>query len=405
MPILPFFPRKKLSFTPKQISGLALWLKADAGVLEAASDPAEDGDNVWRWEDQSGNGNHANQTTVADQPRYVENVLNDLPAIEFIEGGTEWLEIAHSAEINHASTGDVGRAKTWFFVVDGFNGQGSSDTLWGGSDVTEVAIGWYGSFQTYCQTAAQQSFGRLDAADIDKGWRIIRVEYDGSSTSAGWSQYQYGTQVDEGGFEVGSGDTAYDTTGFFIGRRPAPLSDYFDGYLGEVLVYDKVLSSSESARVQEYLEERWGLPVANANAYISSTAVSASLSTTPVAYGGTWASTFLSEFTLNTSTGVLTYTGTVTKTFEVTVSVSGQISGGTHDIISSIGKNGVTSTITGSEVTRELSAGGGGSIGAWAHVIQVSLSTNDTLQMGVARVSGLGQTFTAETCSVSITQA
>jgi hypothetical protein len=62
------------AFTPKKLSGLSLWLKADAGVTLS-------GANVTAWADQSGNGNNAvgSETLPTLQP----NTINGLPSIRF----------------------------------------------------------------------------------------------------------------------------------------------------------------------------------------------------------------------------------------------------------------------------------------------------------------------------------
>jgi len=64
-------------FQPKSLSGLQLWLRADAGV------PTGYGD---LWEDQSGNHNDARQTYSGAISRVVPDVANGLPALHF-DGG------------------------------------------------------------------------------------------------------------------------------------------------------------------------------------------------------------------------------------------------------------------------------------------------------------------------------
>ncbi len=56
---------------------LPLWLKADAGVTKNASN------QVSQWDDQSGNGNHASQGTLSDQPVWVDNATNGRPVLRF----------------------------------------------------------------------------------------------------------------------------------------------------------------------------------------------------------------------------------------------------------------------------------------------------------------------------------
>ena len=69
-------------------SNIALWYKADTGVEEAIFDPAEDGDAVRFWRDQSGNGNYGEQNTSGERPRYdASNTINNNPVLTF-DGGT-----------------------------------------------------------------------------------------------------------------------------------------------------------------------------------------------------------------------------------------------------------------------------------------------------------------------------
>lgn len=50
-------------------SGMIKWLKADVGALNLQGRPANPGDVVGKWLDQSGNGNHwINPSPVADGP-------------------------------------------------------------------------------------------------------------------------------------------------------------------------------------------------------------------------------------------------------------------------------------------------------------------------------------------------
>src|SRR5262245_95497 len=64
-------------FSPEQLSGLKLWLKADA-----ITGP-NDGDPVTTWPDSSGNGNDATQATAAKKPTYKAGIQNGRPVIRF----------------------------------------------------------------------------------------------------------------------------------------------------------------------------------------------------------------------------------------------------------------------------------------------------------------------------------
>lgn len=70
-------------FDIKDLPGVILALRWNLGVLKNASgDPAEDGDSVYTWEDQSGGTSDANQATLEYQ-----GIFSDNGYIDFI-GGT-----------------------------------------------------------------------------------------------------------------------------------------------------------------------------------------------------------------------------------------------------------------------------------------------------------------------------
>jgi hypothetical protein len=50
-------------FTPKEITGCVMWMRADLGITLTSA-------KISTWTDQSGAGNHGTQTTAADRPTY-----------------------------------------------------------------------------------------------------------------------------------------------------------------------------------------------------------------------------------------------------------------------------------------------------------------------------------------------
>jgi hypothetical protein len=67
---------QRVSFNPRKISGLNMWLRADKGIIL-------NGSNVSQWQDQSGSSNHVTQSNASNQPGFFENVLNGRPIVKF----------------------------------------------------------------------------------------------------------------------------------------------------------------------------------------------------------------------------------------------------------------------------------------------------------------------------------
>ena len=80
------------AFQPPQLSGCAVWLRADIGITL-------NGANVSRWADQSGNGNDATQGTSGRQPGYDALQINGRPTVFFdasVTGAEKWMALTNS---------------------------------------------------------------------------------------------------------------------------------------------------------------------------------------------------------------------------------------------------------------------------------------------------------------------
>ncbi|MBU2547139.1 MAG: LamG domain-containing protein [Proteobacteria bacterium] len=73
--------------------GVTLWLRASTGVEEAAGDPAENGDSVYDWLDQSGQEQNANRGAAGAEPVYVTNAIKSFWPVVRFNGTNQWLRI------------------------------------------------------------------------------------------------------------------------------------------------------------------------------------------------------------------------------------------------------------------------------------------------------------------------
>lgn len=90
--------------------------------------------------------------------------------------------------------------------------------------------------------------------------------------------------------------------------------------------------------------------------------------------GGEWLEIGSDDFTIDTDTGVWTYTGADTKTFRVWAIIHGDVSSGTVHLTSCIAKN--ASAMDANSLVPEIESG---TPQGWALIARVSLATNDTL--------------------------
>jgi hypothetical protein len=217
---------------PFTTTGLALWLKADAGVVT-------NGSAVTQWNDQTSSGNNAGQGNANDQPTLVPNALNGHAVVRF-NGSSDYLVtnsvVTTASQFTIFVVSTLGNAPGPVYNGDsgasgyGFYRQNSADygVLYGGQ-----------SFLTFGST-------------ITSGEQLQELENTSGNTL---TFYQNGTQ---------SGNTATaspnaPTGATYIGGVNSNASNLFSGDIAEVLIYNRALSTSERQQVEQYLLNQYRL--------------------------------------------------------------------------------------------------------------------------------------------------
>lgn len=248
------------TFAPTDISGLKLWLKADAGTFEdsAGSTAAADADDpIGRWADQSGTGNHFTQATAGSRPTLKLNQQNSLPTIKG-DGSADFL--AGSAPVTGSG------ARTIFVVLKGTAA---------GADEFYLDLGNYGAgtatgedfaiantatnkLRIYCNNGNRIWTTGLGVA----AYRILAITLSGTTTNT------LTAHVDGAALTVDTTLNATVNTGNDAGLfRRTDTTDRAAAYIGEVIVYDSALSSTDRQAVESYLAARWDLSVAGASTF------------------------------------------------------------------------------------------------------------------------------------------
>jgi hypothetical protein len=230
------------SFSPSSLSGLSLWLKADAGVTLSGS-------NVTSWADQSGNGK--NMTSVVN-PIFVNNAKNGNPALSFT--GSEYM--------NGLGVFTGSSSRTFFVVYYTDNEAEISNSICGQSNLDTAATGKAFLIQARNDFLNSSPYLAGYAADLpgpayaNNVWNIATADYNGTTANL----YTNGTLYN-------SGELALDTynTGncFIIGciydEGVAGYAEFFGGKLTEVIAYNRVISSIERQQVEAYLNAKYAI--------------------------------------------------------------------------------------------------------------------------------------------------
>ena len=210
---------------------LLLWLRADQGVLTDGTP----GNAILRWQDQSGNGNHASQLAVANRPVLATNAISGEAAVRFTAAQKHTLSFlnvmqgAVAAEI-------IIRVKASAITYSADNG------LWKWSASGAAYPGRTGTLTDGTASNANQLQG-IPVLSLDQ-WRTYAI-----SAAAG----QWISRID--------GVEQYRAAANTVAFVSAPLlgtngSAWFDGDIAEILIYDRTLGTAEREQLTRYLDAR-----------------------------------------------------------------------------------------------------------------------------------------------------
>jgi len=233
------------SFDPSQLSGLALWLKADTGVTLDGSG------NVSSWADQSGNGRNATQTDAAKRPTVTSGGVNGLPSLVF--SGAQTL-LGSGALLANGVTA---------FIVAKYNSASGRSAICNlgtqnASSPSRIFAIEQNTFLSAGKLGLYTSSNSFDSSFQSSANQVrVTVASDLVSGSSVPSTTVYRVNGANQTLTSTSGGTLYDFnirlgTNWLIGDIGSGVG-YFSGKLSEIIVFDKKLSHSEILQVEDYL--------------------------------------------------------------------------------------------------------------------------------------------------------
>ena len=200
---------------PDQLSGMQLWLKADAIT------GLNDGDLVSSWNDSSGNNNNATQANNTLEPIYKTGVINGYPTVRF-DGSND--KLAVSGTITHGTILTVGKHA----------GSNQVFAEVGGGTISSHR-GLYGTAcPTYC-TYEQYYSNSLSISNGGGGPLNSFSILTGQSPT---------TPLISTSFALGQGTPSY---------------AYLAGDVAEMLIYDSSLSTANRQSVEAYLQAKYDI--------------------------------------------------------------------------------------------------------------------------------------------------
>ena len=237
-------PLPPSAFTPQSVTNLAAWYDASL----AANFNMNNG-SVAGWSDSSGTTNTLGQSTASAQPTFTANGINGLGSAVF--NGKQYLLGA-----NVAFSSNLFNESTVFFVT---NQTGTADSSVAFSGVAQGDPRW--SLRLLEQGASHFDFnnkeaGRIAVTDAAKNAALWTAA--GSISNKTQFLRKNGTLLasDASGGTTATGSYPFEVGGSGIGAK---FGLPYVGQIGEIVVYNRLLSATESASVEGYLACKWGL--------------------------------------------------------------------------------------------------------------------------------------------------
>lgn len=244
-----FGPKVIPSFSPTDIAGCQLWLKADAGITKDSSN------YVSQWADQSGNGNHAVQGTVINQPLLVNNEYNGNPTVRF-NGSSSFIEGVITPTPNERVT--------IFFVAKQF-----SNTLNNGAillNMSSEANDYInpGQIVVMANSPTSQIFYRGNgvatnsySSSYNNNLCVFCIKIDGANPLTTYNSYINGRE----NVLTTSGNYVFSYDRYILAcRYVGGAYGYFINIdFSEVIIYNSALSDIDRQLVESYLNTKYAL--------------------------------------------------------------------------------------------------------------------------------------------------
>ncbi len=232
------------AFAPTDISGLKLWLKADAGALNEQGTLADTDQRVTLWQDQSGQGNHVTNSWVSKAPTFKRVATGGFPAVS--STGGFWLD-PPAEGVDGKAVFMVGALAPLpdvnaNAVLTRVHGGGSTDIFLRNSVSDAISLDG-----TYTGT---KSVGTVTLNGLPMR--------DPSNNLTGY-QFNLPTNAFPSPFIL---HVTYANNQLFTQFMRRSTSIYYKGTISEVIIYDRDLTEVEANQIGAYLKTKYTIDCA-----------------------------------------------------------------------------------------------------------------------------------------------
>lgn len=219
-----------LGFSPTKLGGTTcvLWLRADAGITLATG--------VSQWNDMSGGGANATQSTGTLQPTYnaSDSSYGHQPTMSYLGSSAQYL------------IGTLTLIQPYTVIIVGENDAAASGGFFGGSGTAGGVV-----YSTAGQLIQLYSGSVLTGTASIAGPCAIAAIFNGGNSAA------YVNSSTTANVTGSAGTTAFGSTYGLGSNNGAPAS--LTGKIAEVMVFNNALSSAQISQVFKYIASRYKL--------------------------------------------------------------------------------------------------------------------------------------------------
>lgn len=232
-------------FNPKSISGLALWLDASDSTSYTAST------GVSEWRDKSGNARNFSQSTGNNQPAVTANAQNGKTAFTF-DGSNDSLSGPVSLSLTSTHSIFVVLRPAVRKIASFIAGATSTELVYGDGSSSFSGT----KFAAFGVARAVYGGGTITTGV----YQVVSVVCSGSTLPSDLSMWTNGSGGIVSVATAGTAPTAALTSPLTVGTSVA--NQFWDGSIGEILIYSRKLSDTERVIVERALGKKWGIAVA-----------------------------------------------------------------------------------------------------------------------------------------------
>jgi hypothetical protein len=243
------------------VAGYKLWLDAaDTSTI------IESGGDVSQWNDKSGNASNFTQATGANQPKTGTRTINSKNVLDF-DGSTDRMSCPSSTTLFkylHSTTGGtvffvgfVDNTATGKVMISTGNASGTVGAVTVINDLNQTIINIYrGVSGSLNLTASSVNTNTITPSAAF----YLTTKFDGGNATAAnrVQESLNGGSFNGSNVLTNAASSANSTGNLTVGMDFAGNSPY-DGVIGEVIIYEGILSGGDITLVQNYLANKWGI--------------------------------------------------------------------------------------------------------------------------------------------------